>query len=257
MVPNCESCFEILRNALNNIFWPALFQGTVSDSEKQLFSLPACHGGLGICDPLSTAVSSFKNSRKCTAHIVDAIKCNSVFSVFNHTDHLSKLHRELNQEIGIQYQNHLKSVLSTFDDNKKRAVQRGIDRKTSAWLTVIPMAYHHFDLSATEFRDSLALRYHRPLLRLPALCGSQFSTGHALDCRKGGLVIERHNQIRDALGYLASIAYNEVVREPIIREPNDRENVPALIADLSVCGVWQPQATTFFDVRVVDSDANS
>ncbi|KAL5467006.1 hypothetical protein EMCRGX_G031171 [Ephydatia muelleri] len=167
------------------------------------------------------------------------------------------LHRELNQEIGIQYQNHLKSVLPTFDDNKKRAVQRGIDRKTSAWLTVIPMAYHHFDLSATEFRDSLALRYHQPLLRLPALCGSRFSTGHALDCRKGGLVIERHNQIRDALGYLTSIAYNEVVREPIIREPNDRENVPALVADLSVCGVWQPQATTFFDVRVVDSDANS
>ena len=122
------------------------------------------------------------------------------------------------------------------------------------------MAYHHFDLSATEFRDSLALRYHRPLLRLPALCGgcgSQFSTGHALDCRKGGLVIQRHNEIRDALGDLASIAYKDVVREPVVRKPNDHEKVPALVADLSVRGVWQPQATTFFDVRVVDSDANS
>ena len=107
-----------------------------------------------------------------------------------------------------------------------------------------------FDLSAIEFQDSLALRYHRPLLRLPALCdgcGCQFSTGHALDCRKGGLVIERHNQIRDALGYLASIAYNEVVREPIIRESNGRENVPALVADLSVCGVWQPQHFFMFE----------
>ena len=44
------------------------------------------------------------------------------------------------------------------------------------------------------------------------------------------------------------------MREP---EPNDQENVPALVADLSVRGVWQPQATTFFDVQVVDSDANS
>ena len=26
----------------------------------------------------------------------------------------------------------------------------------------------------------------------------------------------------------------EVVREPIVREPNDLENVPALVADLSV-----------------------
>ena len=49
----------------------------------------------------------------------------------------------------------------------------------------------------------------------------------------------------------------DVVREPVVREPNDREKVPALVAaDLSVCGVWQPQATTLFDVRVVDSDAN-
>ena len=46
-------------------------------------------------------------------------------------------------------------------------------------------------------------------------------------------------------GDLATIAYKEVVREPVVREPNDRENVPALAADLSVCGVWQPQATTF------------
>ena len=55
-------------------------------------------------------------------------------------------------------------------------------------------------------------------------CGSQFSTGHALDCRKGGLVIQRHNEIGDALGDLASIAYNKVVREPVLREPNGREN---------------------------------
>ena len=122
VVPNCESCFEILCNALNDIFWPALFQGTVSDSEKKMFSLPARHGGLGIRDPLSTAVSSFANSRKCTAHIVDAIKCNSFFSVFNHIDHLSKLHQELNHYIEIQYQNLLNSVLQTFDNNKKRAM---------------------------------------------------------------------------------------------------------------------------------------
>ena len=81
--------------------------------------------------------------------------------------------------------------------------------------------------------------------------------GHALDCRKGGLVIQRHNEIRDALGDLASIAYKDVVREPVVREPNDREKIPDFVADLSIRGVWQPQATTFFYVQVVDSDANS
>ena len=153
-------------------------------------------------------------------------------------EHLSKLHRE------IQYQNYLKAALSTFDDNKKRAIQQGINGKTLALLTVIPMVYHH----------------HLPLLRLPALCDGcdyQFSTGHALDCRKGRLVLFKDTNEIDTLGDLASIAYKEVVREPIVREPTDQENVPALVADLSVHGVWQPQATTIFYVQVVDSDAKS
>ena len=61
--------------------------GTVSDSEKKLSSLPARHGWIGNSRSLSTAVSSF------TAHIVDEIKSNLVFSVFNHIDHL--YHREM------------------------------------------------------------------------------------------------------------------------------------------------------------------
>ena len=62
----------------------------------------------------------------------------------------------------------------------------------------------------------------------------------------GGLVIQRHNEIRDALGDLASIAYQEVVREPVKREPNDQENVPALVADLSVRGVMAASSCYIF-----------
>ena len=34
-------------------------------------------------------------------------------------------------------------------------------------------------------------------------------------------------------------------------------DVPALIADLGVRGVWQPQGEALFDVRVVDTDVQS
>ena len=119
---------------------------------------------------------------------------------------------------------------------------------------------HHFDLSAVEFRDALALRYHRPLLRVPSQCdgcGAPFSLTHALDCRKGGLVTQRHNEIRDALGDLAAMGFKEVLREPVVRESDNSLGIPALIADLSVRGVWQPQTVALFDVRVVDTDAQS
>ena len=55
------------------------------------------------------------------------------------------------------------------------------------------MSQDHFDLTAQEFRDTLALHYWKPLLNIPPNCdgcGSPFSLDHALICRKGGLVIQ-------------------------------------------------------------------
>ena len=80
---------------------------------------------------------------------------------------------------------------------------------------------------------------------------------HALDCKKGGLVTLRHNEVRGALGDIASMAYKDVVRDPIVREAKDSLGMPALIADLGVRGVCQPQTEALFDIRVVDTDAQS
>ena len=102
------------------------------------------------------------------------------------------------------------------------------------------------------------MRYLKPLVSLPPLCdgcGAQFSTVHALDCRKGGLVSLRHNEIRDLLCNLSSIVWSNVVREPIIQEPN--ANSEGLVADMATRGVWQRQCTAMFDVRVVDCDSPS
>ena len=46
-------------------------------------------------------------------------------------------------------------------------------------------------------------------------------------------------------------------REPVVREANSDNNSPALIADLAVRGVWSPQTEALFDIRVVDTDAQS
>ena len=88
-------------------------------------------------------------------------------------------------------------------------------------------------------------------------CGAATSLEHALDCKKGGLVTQRHNEVRDVIGNLASLVYKEVVKESIVQEANDAEGVPSLIADPSIRGVWQPRTVALFDVRVTDIDAPS
>ena len=42
-----------------------------------------------------------------------------------------------------------------------------------------------------------------------------------------------------------------------MRESDDSFEMPALIADLSVRRVWQPQTVALFNVRIVDTDAQS
>ena len=63
--------------------------------------------------------------------------------------------------------------------------------------------------------------------------------------------------MRDALGDIAALTYKEVVREPVVREADEAQGISALVADLGVRGVWQPQAEALFDVRVVDTDTQS
>ena len=104
--------------------------------------------------------------------------------------------------------------------------------------------HHHFYISQTEFRDTctLSLRYHCPLLNVPDECngsGDHFTCQHTLDCRKGGSVTQWHNELRDAFGYLASIAFKDVIKEPVLQEADNARGIPALIADLGMRGIWQ------------------
>ena len=156
---------------------------------------------------MELAKAAYTTSRDSSNMVVNAIKNNADFVVSIHSAHIRMVKTEKHQELAVVQKVECDSVLICLSND------------TSAWLTVMPIACHHFDLSPIEFRDALSLRYHRPLLKTPVHCdgcGEQFSFQHALDCKKGGLVTQCHNEVRDALGDLAAIVYKDVVREPIV-----------------------------------------
>ena len=62
-------------------------------------------------------------------------------------------------------------------------------------------------------------------------CGATFSYEHALDCKKGGLVTRHHNKVRDILGDLSSIAYKDIIREPVIQEACEVADELSLVTD--------------------------
>ena len=258
VVPDCAFLFLALEHKIASDLLPSIFGCEITPAERNIVSLPTRLGGLNIINPSQSCDYSYTLSRRATNVVVDSLKLHSDFDPEAHFNTLSVVPSE--------WHNQRETILDeTFNNNiqelsclQRRAIQRARDTKISSWLNVLPVAKHHFDLSASEFRDALALRYKKPLLRIPLNCdgcGSPFDLSHALSCRKGGLVIRRHNEIRDTFGDLASLVWGQVHREPVVREADT--NRPALIADLAVRGVWSPQTEALFDIRVTDTDAQS
>ena len=96
-----------------------------------------------------------------------------------------------------------------------RLVDQARDKGASSWPNAIPLEEQGLVLSKQEFRDSLRLRYNMPLSGLPThrACGEVFNTNHALSCKKGGFVAQRHDGIRDLLTTLLAKVCKNVESE--------------------------------------------
>ena len=87
----------------------------------------------------------------------------------------------------------------------KRTILRSQD--TDKWLQTPPSYVNRNCLSEKEFRDALHLRYYRTPPNFHAHgCGAKFPIAHGLECKKGGLVTQRHVEITFELEDLAARA---------------------------------------------------
>jgi len=260
VIPDCSDLFRPLEQIIAERFLPSVIGGPITAEERSLFSLPARKGGLGVRCPTLSSDLAYQHSKASSNVIRETIVNRGQFNGMEHRQQLDSATKATHKEQDKRDDDLFNEIITSFSPAQQRALKNISKEKASGWLTVLPLAKHHFDLSEAEFRDGLSMRYRRALLKSPAYCdgcGAVFNLTHALDCKKGGLVTLRHNEIRDALGDLSALVWSNVRKEPIIREANDVENAPALIADLGVRGVWQPQCDALFDICVVDTDAPS
>ena len=144
-----------------------------------------------------------------------------------------------------------------------KAINQAKEKGASNWLSAIPSQEHGFTLNKSEFRDALAIRYNKSLKGLPSdcPCGKKFSLDHALNCKRGGFIIIRHNRIRDFEANLLQQTCNDVETEPPLQRL-EGEQLTGLTGDgarpdIRARGFWRPGQNAYFDVLVTNLNATS
>ena len=79
---------------------------------------------------------------------------------------------------------------------------------------------------------------------------------HAMICQRGGLVIQRHNEIRHLQAKLLDMVCCDVQVEPALQPITGEEASDARL-DVHCRGFWERQRAAFFDIRVCHPNADS
>ena len=250
-----------LDKVLTETFLPTLLDSAINATERELFSLPIRKGGLNVPIFSEKASTDYETSKKLTAPLAAIIVLQGLDLPGENEQNV--LRTRLSKEREINLTRKVESVEKELSNNTLRAVKQSQATGASNWLNVIPLEDQGFTLTKNEFRDALALRYNRPFKGLPSKCpcGNNFDINHALNCKRGGFVIMRHNNIRDFEANLLHKVYNDVETEPSL-QPLNGEHINGLTGDESrhdirARGVWRSGQNAYFDIRITNPNSNS
>ena len=111
----------------------------------------------------------------------------------------------------------MESIDATLSPNVLQLVNQSRDKGASSWLTAVPLVDQGLVLNKQEFRGSLRPRFNMPLSDLPSqcFCGEKFTVGHALSCKKGGFVAQRHYGVCNLLTSFVSKVCTNVAVQPL------------------------------------------
>ena len=197
--PGSLESFQLLDDVLSTCFLPAVTgKPAFGPLERELLSLPAHLGGLGIIIPTTHFLSSFPTSQRITAPLVDQLLKQCLTCSLDVYLRMYQFKREARAARHDALCALAKSFSDCLSPSLKRVFEAASERGASGWLTTLPIADHGFAMPKGEFRDALCLRFGWQIPNLPqsCVCGRTFSVQHAFSCPCGGFPSIRHNELR-------------------------------------------------------------
>ena len=108
--------------------------------------------------------------------------------------------QEMKNEKELAIKSKKTGIKSKFYKNEFRSLYLASEKGASNSLNAMPLKRYHFDITKSEFRDVIALRYGMDPVKRPSLCAcnENFTLAHALHCPKGGYTHMSHNEPRNS-----------------------------------------------------------
>lgn len=262
-LPDIQDLLEPLENAISRVLIPAITDRHCGELDRDILALPVRLGGLGLENPCNDANHEYTSSVKVTTPLVEQI-VSQVHQLPG--DSLIKSAQQAVKNERVKRSNEMAERLKEVVPQKtKRALDLAMEKGSSMWLTSLPIKEMGFNLNKREFRDGLCLRYDWPIADIPStcVCGEAFTIDHAMICKRGGFVIQRHNELRDLEAEFLTMVCNDVAIEPVLQDVEGEQltrgsnTAQDARLDVHARGFWEPQRSAFFDVRVCHPNAES
>ena len=265
-IPDIEDLFLPLEKAIHQHLIPALTgREACSPTERELLSLPARLGGLGLINPATNSSEAFTASERITAPLAALIISQGSSQIPDCTQ-VQKIKREIKESKREMTEARARNIVSHLNPQKQRLMELAMEKGSSSWLTVLPLKEHGFHFHKGEFRDAISLGYGWSLSHTPqqCSCGTTFSVDHVMTYYMGGIPTIRHNEIRDLTASLVTEVCHNVATKPLLQplsgelfshrsantQPNARQDIRAR-------GFWSAGQDAFFDIRVFHPNASS
>ena len=113
VVTGCQTLFDELELVIFEKFLPAIFGCEVSSLERELFSLPARMGGIGVFKPNEMSEMLYNSSKESTKVIVNAIRGEQEFEIDTHTSRLLEVKADILNKKKILFNEKLNSIIGS------------------------------------------------------------------------------------------------------------------------------------------------
>jgi hypothetical protein len=259
-VNDVSELMQPLEDAIRQKFLPALLGREVNNLERELFSLPAKHGGLGIANPCVQSDRQFTNSEELTKPLLALVMAQErTLNARGMSYKQKKIRKFQLEEKEAGFQESLAAIKEAAPPELKIAIEHACEKGASSWVTARPLHSHPWTvLNKGQFRDAIYLRYGWEPLRLPeqCRCGARFTVAHAMQCMTGGFRGHMHNEVQYVFyDTFKQAGYKDVVWEPELqalegetlkyKTANKDEEARS---DVSVLGFWSRLRRAFFDI---------